>query len=79
MAKINLDINLSTEQLIVALKDGIEQLELYDHCTIELGGDVVIQLASPRAKWFSLHAVDCVKYSLATDVNSSLQSKHSLL
>jgi hypothetical protein len=40
------NVSLPAEQLLVALREAIKQIELYGACEFELGGEVLIQLTA---------------------------------
>ena len=40
------NVNLPAEQLLVALRAAIKQIELYGACDLELGEEVLIQLTA---------------------------------
>ena len=47
MTEVTLEnVNLPAEQLLVALREAIKQIELYGACDLELGGEVLIQLTA---------------------------------
>jgi hypothetical protein len=47
MTEVTLEnVSLPAEQLLVALREAIKQIELYGACDLELGGEVLIQLTA---------------------------------
>jgi hypothetical protein len=47
MTEVTLEnVSLPAEQLLVALREAIKQIELYGACEFELGGEVLIQLTA---------------------------------
>jgi|688.fasta_scaffold302939_2 hypothetical protein len=47
MTEVTLEnVSLPAEQLLVALREAIKQIEIYGACEFELGGEVLIQLTA---------------------------------
>jgi hypothetical protein len=47
MTEVTLEnVSLPAEQLLVALREAIKQIELYGACEFELGGEMLIQLTA---------------------------------
>ncbi len=47
MTEVTLEnVSLPAEQLLVALREAIKQIEIYGACDLELGGEVLIQLTA---------------------------------
>jgi hypothetical protein len=47
MTEVTLEnVSLPAEQLLVALREAIKQIEIYGACELELGGEVLIQLTA---------------------------------